>query len=172
LLNPIVGEVEPLIIVPEHKTPLPGGRRESQSDVFMLARHANGTMACTIEGKVDEPFGPTVGQQMIDASSGQKQRMEYLCHRLRLTTCPDQIHYQLLHRTVSALIEADRFHASDAAMIVHSFSPTERWFDAFTAFVELLGGSTPRVGEPIVLPNAGKRLILGWAKGDAHFRTL
>lgn len=172
VLMPVVGPVEPLVIIPEHKTPLPGGRRESQSDVFMLGRHAAGTIACTIEGKVDEPFGPTVGKQMTEASVGQRQRMDYLCERLGLRACPDHIHYQLLHRTVSAIIEADRFDAVDAAMIVHSFSPTVKWFEAFAAFVELLGGNAPRIGEPIVIDNGSKRLILGWAKGDAHFRTL
>jgi len=95
LLEPHVGPVNPLIIVPEHKTPLPGGRRESQSDVFLLARHAKGTIACTIEGKVDEPFGPTVGQQMAEASPGRTERFDYLCERLGLSACPNHIHYQL-----------------------------------------------------------------------------
>ena len=170
LLTPVLGPVEPLIIVPEHKTPLPGGSRESQSDVFMLGRHANGTVTCTIEGKVEEPFGPTVGQQMMDASAGQKERMEYLCEQLGLATCPDHIHYQLLHRTVSALIEADRFNATDAAMIVHSFSPSAKWFDAFAAFVDLLGGTEASVGKPIVITGLSKPLILGWAAGDQRFR--
>lgn len=172
IISPVVGPVSPLVIIPEHKTPLPGGRRDSQSDVFMLARHANGTIACTIEGKVDEPFGPTVGQQMAEASTGQTERMNYLCERLGMTDCPNHIHYQLLHRTVSALIEADRFCTADAAMIVHSFSPTRKWFDAFAAFVELLGGGVARVGEPAVLDRNGTRLILGWATGDPRFRAL
>ena len=151
VLSPAIGVVEPLVIVPEHKTPLPGGRRESQSDVFLLARHANGTIACTIEGKVDEAFGPTVGQKLAGASGGQSQRMAYLCERLGLAKCPEHIHYQLLHRTVSALIEADRFDARDAAMIVHSFSPANKWFDAFAAFVELLCGGAVRPGEPVII---------------------
>ena len=127
LLRPVLGAVEPLIVVPEHRTPLPGGRRENESDVFMLGRYTAGTVACTIEGKVEEPFGPTVGQQMVGASPGHNQRMAYLCERLGLPSCPNNIHYQLLHRMVSALIEADRFNATDAAMIVHSFSPTAKW---------------------------------------------
>jgi hypothetical protein len=170
LLAPITGALEPLVIIPEHKTPLPGGRRESQSDVFLLARHGRGTIACTIEGKVDEPFGPTVGKQMSSASIGQTERMAYLCQRLRLETCPEHIHYQLLHRTVSALIEANRFCTTEAAMVVHSFSPTKKWFDAFLAFVDLLGGGEARVGQPVVISGLEKPLILGWAIGDARFR--
>lgn len=170
ILVSAVGSVEPLVIIPEHKTPLPGGSRESQSDVFLLARYSEGTIACSIEGKVDEPFGPTVGQQMIAASKGQAERMSYLCERLGLHACPDHIHYQLLHRTVSALIEAHRFNARQAAMIVHSFSPTKKWFDAFATFVDLLGGGEVRPNEPVVIHNVGIPLILGWAVGDQRFR--
>ncbi len=170
LLDPVVGPVEPLAIIPEHKTPLPGGTRESQSDVFLLARHAEGTIACTIEGKVDEPFGPTVGKQMLGASPGQIERTRFLMAQLGLSACPDHIHYQLVHRTVSALIEAERFDTTDAAMIVHSFSPTRRWFDAFAAFVDLLGCGVAEPGVPMIVEGLGRRLILGWAAGDPVFR--
>lgn len=175
LLEAALGEVEPLMIIPEHKTALPGGRRESQSDVFLLARHGagkeeGGTVACTIEGKVDEPFGPTVAQQMAAASSGKTERLAYLCERLGLPDCPGEVHYQLLHRSVSALIEADRFAANRAAMIVHSFSPERRWFDAFARFVELLGGEA-RADEAVMVKVPGGTLLLGWACGEQRFRA-
>lgn len=169
LLEGAMGKVEPLIIIPEHKTALPGGRRESQSDVFVLARHATGTVACTIEGKVDEPFGPTVAQQMAEASSGKAERLDYLCRRLGLSDCPTDVHYQLLHRSVSALIEADRFAANQAAMIVHSFSPEHRWFDAYARFVEFLGGTAEADGATTVEVPGGT-LVLGWACGEQRFR--
>ncbi len=171
LLEEALGTVEPLVVIPEHKTPLPGGRRESQSDVFVLARHATGTVACTIEGKVDEPFGPTVTQQIAEASSGKTERMDFLCRRLGLADCPGEVHYQLLHRSVSALIEADRFASNQAAMIVHSFSPEQRWFDAYSRFVELLGGTADADGATMVdVP--GRTLLLGWACGDQRFREM
>jgi hypothetical protein len=170
ILKPVLGPVEPLITIPEYKTKLPGGRRESQSDVFMLGRHSTGTVACAIEGKVDEPFGPTVAQQMAAPSMGQTERMNFLCRRLKLNDCPGKIHYQLLHRTVSALIEADRFCTTHAAMIVHSFSPTKKWFDAFGDFVTLLGGEGVKLGEPIVINGLGQPLIFGWAAGADRFR--
>lgn len=171
LLEGALGTVEPLVIIPERKTPLPGGQRESQSDVFLLARHATGTVACTIEGKVEEPFGPTVAQQMAEASSGKTERMDYLCSQLGLTGCPGEVHYQLLHRSVSALIEAERFAANRAAMIVHSFSPERRWFDAYARFVELLGGTAESDGATIVKVPSGT-LLLGWACGDQRFRQM
>lgn len=37
------------------------------------------------------------------------------------------------------MIEARRFKTDAAVMIVHSFSPTGRWFDAFARFVALFG---------------------------------
>lgn len=171
LLEANLGTVEPLIVIPEHKTVLPGGKRESQSDVFLLARHASGTVACAIEGKVDEPFGPTVAQQMTEASSGKTERMDYLCRRLGLSDCPGEVHYQLLHRSVSALIEAERFAANRAAMIVHSFSPDRRWFDAYARFVELLGG-TAMVDGAAMVEVPGGTLLLGWACGDQRFRAM
>ena len=139
--------------------------------MFLLARHEVGTVACTIEGKVDEPFGPTVAQQMTDASSGKTERLNFLCERLGLSGCPGEVHYQLLHRSVSALIEADRFAANRAAMIVHSFSPERRWFEAFARFVELLGG-TPEADGPTMVAVPGGTLLLGWACGEQRFRTM
>ena len=58
--------------------------------------------------------------------------MNYLCALLGLGELPHpQIRYQLLHRTASAIIEARRFKTDEAAMIVHSFSPSKMWFDDF-----------------------------------------
>jgi Domain of unknown function (DUF6946) len=51
--------LEPLLIVPEYRIPLPGGSRASQTDVFVLARSATGLVTIAVEGKVDEAFGPT-----------------------------------------------------------------------------------------------------------------
>jgi hypothetical protein len=53
----------------------------------------------------------------------------------------DDIGYQLLHRTVSALLTARAFHAGTAVMLVHSFSPESRWREDFEAFAAALGGS-------------------------------
>lgn len=159
-----------MITLPEHKTALLGGSRESQSDVFTLLRHSGGLVACTIEGKVNEPFGPTVAQQMAGASSGKVTRLRYLCELLGIGDCPTDVHYQLLHRTASALIEAERFCASDAAMIVHSFSAERRWFEAFQRFCFVLGCGLVASGEPVTLTvPGGKRLVLGWACGDSRF---
>ncbi len=169
ILSAALGPTELCFAFPEHKTPLPGGSRDSQSDVFALGRHGTGLVACTIEGKVDEPFGPTISEQMRQFSKGKAERLAYLYAMLGLNDCPAHIHYQLLHRTVSALIEAEKFNCNDAAMIVHSFSPERRWFDAFANFVELFGQDAT-TGQPITLTMAsGRRLHLGWACGDPRY---
>jgi hypothetical protein len=172
ILGPAFGLFELLLTIPEHKTELPGGRRESQSDVFALIRHETGLATCTIEGKVDEPFGPLVGEWMKDASPGKKQRIAYICDLLGLSEFPAAVHYQLLHRTASALIEAERFHAGDAAMIVHSFSPERRWFEAYERFCEVMT-CRAEVGVPaVVTVPSGRRLALGWACGEQRFREM
>ena len=162
-----------LLAVPEHKTPLPGARRESQSDLFALVGSRNGLIAVTIEGKVDEPFGPRVEKWNPDESSGKRERFDYLCSLLEIDGCPPNIHYQLLHRTGSALIEAERFSASHAAMIVHSFSPERRWFEAYADFVHVVIGSRVDAARPQkVTLRDGRSLLLAWASGDQAFRSL
>ncbi len=172
ILEAAFGPTELLLAIPEHKTPLPGGRRESQSDVFALGRHAGGVVACTIEGKVDEPFGPTVGEWMRDASPGKVERLSYICDLLGIRDCPEDVHYQLLHRTASALIEARRFNGRDAAMIVHSFSPQRRWFGAYEQFVAAMGSESLHGRPTIVHAADGQPLLLGWACGDPSFREM
>ena len=161
---------ELLAAFPEWKVPLPGGDRDSQSDVFALVRCGTQTLAVAIEAKVSETFGPTVAEWLVNASDGKKERLAYLCERLGL----DQngigaLRYQLFHRTVSAIIERDRFGMDVAAMIVHSFSQTHEWIDDYQAFVRILGGSGERgVLDCVQLPD-GQPLHLGWATGDAQF---
>jgi hypothetical protein len=171
LLSAALGPVKLLLAIPEHKTALPGGKRDSQSDVFALVRSGEGLVACTIEGKVDEPFGPTLGEWLIGASAGKSLRLKSICELLGLSSCPPEIHYQLLHRTAAALLEAEHFAASSGAMIVQSFSPEHRWFEEFQRFAELFG-RPPAVGDPLVFTApSGRTLILGWACGDQAFRT-
>lgn len=165
------GPSELILAIPEHKTVLPGGRRESQADVFILVRHPQGLATYTIEGKVDEPFGPTVGEWMIEASAGKSERLRYISELLGLSEIPPDIHYQLLHRTASALIEAERFDAKLAGMIVHSFSPTQRWRGAFERFAQLFGATAEGDAPMTLTVPSGRSLMLGWATGSQTFRS-
>lgn len=159
-----------LFAIPEHKVALPGGRRESQCDVFALARTEDETIAVAVEAKVNEPFGPTVGEWMVGASAGKTERITFIRDLIGLPVGPiEHVRYQLLHRTAAAVLEASRFKTDRAAMIVQSFSQEHRWFEDFAAFTELLGLEAER-GEPLrhILPS-GKSLDLGWAVGSAAF---
>ncbi len=169
LLKPF-GEVELLLAIPEYKVELPGGERASQNDVFTLLRTRDGLIAGMIEGKVAESFGPTLEEWRKEASPEKIERLTHLCTKLGI---PDQFpagtRYQLLHRGASAVIEAERFHAHDAAVIVHSFSPTDASFADYRTFLGLFG-KTGLPGQLVVLGTpCGIRLWAGWANGNAKF---
>lgn len=170
LQHAALATAEPLLILPEWKVPLPGGSRPSQNDAWVLAKGNNCLISITIEGKVNEPFDKTIGEWKMESSLGKKSRLEYLFEVLGIQgPVPDSIRYQLLHRTASAIIEAERFGARHAAMIVHSFSPTDQWFDDFSAFVALFG-HTAKVGHlTATVARRGLPLYLGWAHGDERF---
>jgi len=116
---------ELLAVIPEHKTPLPPDfhHAPSRSDALAFVRSEGKVYAVAVEGKVYEPFGPTVGKWRKGESDGKVERLKFICQTLGLNYPPDdEIRYQLLHRSASAVIEAERFHADCAAMIVHSFA--------------------------------------------------
>ena len=165
--------IEMLLAFPEWKTPLPGSRRPSQSDVFALAKSAGRLVAITVEAKVSEPSDNVVSDWMDPPTPGKRERLRYLCDCLGLDLDQvDGIRYQLLHRTVSSLIEADRFGASRTLMLVHSLSPTNEWFEDFERFASLFDARaeinsivpiTRRRTERLKF--ADIRLRLGWVSG-------
>lgn len=163
-------DVKPLLILPEWKVPLPGGKTPSQNDVWVLAKVGDEFISIAIEGKVDESFDKTLGEWKVNASTGKKERLEYLVSCLGLNSePPDGIYYQLMHRTASAVIEAERFGAKAAVMLVHSFSATSTRFPEFREFVRLFGIEA-QVG---VLGTTRARndlpLHLGWVRGDERY---
>ncbi|RVT82140.1 hypothetical protein DXV76_16820 [Rhodobacteraceae bacterium CCMM004] len=149
---------ELLFAVPEHKVPLPGRGAASQCDVFALTGGPPGLWTVAVEAKVREPFGPTVAEWLEGASDGKRQRLSAVVGMLGLTPPVVQLRWQLLHRTAAAVIEARRFHATGAAMLVHSFAAEAAWRDDFDTFAAAMGGATP------VLPS-GPLLRLGWCAG-------
>lgn len=163
---------ELLVAIPEHKVPLPGGQRPSQTDLFALLRREGRTISCAFEGKVDETFGPTLGEWRKDQSSGKTKRLDHICSLLGLTQpLRDPLRYQLLHRSASAVIEAERFKTDDAAMIVHSFSPNDTGFPDFVPFAELFGLHPTRNQLLTFALPAGKPMHLAWVTGDSKFLT-
>ena len=162
--------IEFLVGFPEYKVPLPGGKRPSQSDIFVLAHSQGQLITIAVEGKGAESFGPSVAEWQKRDSKGKRLRYDYLCQLLGLAgKSLDSIRYQLLHRTASALIEAERFDASAAMMMVHSFSQEHLWFEDYQAFMNLfLKRGTPNsvthVGE-----RSGVDLYMAWVTGEERY---
>jgi len=164
-------KIELLLAFPEYQVPLPGGRRPSQSDLLVVAKDGDGELVViAVEGKVAEPFGPTVAQWNSPGSTGRRERLGYLQQLLGLSDeLPNEIRYQLLHRTASALIEACRFNARSAVMLVHSFSQDAPWFDDFQAFLGLFGVQSQPNQLQWLRDLQGIDLYAGWVKGNEEF---
>jgi hypothetical protein len=167
--HPQLLAIEPLLVIPEYQVPLPGGRRASQTDVFVVARSSAGLVTIAVEGKVEEAFGPTLAERRSDESEGVGARITFLQKCLGLSDVPGAIRYQLLHRAASAIIAAQQYFASHAVMLVHSFSSSDRWFDDFAAFAKLFN-RTGRIGELVTVGScSGVELHIGWCKGNQRF---
>jgi hypothetical protein len=135
---PSLKNLKTVFAIPEHKVPLPGGGRPSQNDVWVLGESSDGLVSIAVEGKVSEAFGPTVGEWLKNETAGKDERLNFLCAELGLEYPPPlKTRYQLLHRTVSAILEAKRFRAQEAVMVVHTFSQTNEWFEDYQYFLSL-----------------------------------
>lgn len=163
-------EPEPLFAVPEHQVELPGGKAASQNDAFLLCGVGDGLAAVMVEGKVDEPFGPTLGEWLESASPGKLTRLDALRTTLGIEgELNPALRYQLFHRTASAVIEARRFRAQHAVCLVHSFSPTARWRDDFERFARRLGSEPVGSGWAQVPGATNPTLHLAWVAGEARY---
>jgi hypothetical protein len=160
---------EGLVAIPEYEVPLPGGARASHNDLFVLGWIGCDLAVIMIEGKVDESFGPLLGEWLAGASPGKLERLAFLRSKLGIDgELEHSVRYQLLHRVASPLIEAERIGARYAAMIVHSFSTVDACLDDYCAFCGVLGVAgtknrlerVGRAGEP--------ELWVGWVSGEAE----
>jgi hypothetical protein len=133
----------------------------------------------SLEGKVNEPFDRLVSEWLEapqkdgtpGPNSGRKTRLTQLCDQLELEEeVAKPLRYQLLHRTAAALIEAQRFTARHALMLVHSFSPTDTWFADYAAVANALGVEVTAPDSMVsVRERQGVALYLGWVKGEPAF---
>jgi len=163
--------IELLLAFPEYKVPLPGGSRASQSDIFVLAKGDDQLVSIMVEGKASEPFGKTIVEWKKDNSKGKHIRLKFLLEELGLEENKqiDTIRYQLLHRMASAIIEAKRFKAENALMLVHSFSKSNEWFDDYSQFLALFGLNA-KVDSLVFAKNiSGINLYFSWVKGDEKY---
>ena len=169
VLSSVFPEIELLFAFPEHQVPLPGGGHSSQNDIWALAHSHDQLVSITVEGKVSEPFGPTIHEWQAASSPGKTKRLAYLLSLLELPSPPESLRYQLLHRTASAIIEARRCNAVHAVMLVHSFSRSEEWFADYADFVTLMGGTASINSVVSVGSKSGVSLHIAWVQGNTDY---
>jgi len=167
--------IELLMAFPEYKVPLPPySSRPSQSDIFILAKGNDQLVSIMVEGKVDESFGEIIGDWKLHDRGGKKVRLRFLCDVLQLHVNKiDYIRYQLLHRTASAVIEAKKFEAVNALMVVHSFSQlkeknNERFQD-YCQFLKLFDVEGKMNSLAFAKNIGGINLYFGWVKGEKRY---
>lgn len=122
---PVCADAHVLLAVPELCTPVPGRGKPSQTDLWALLSAPAGLITLSVEAKATEDFGPRVGEWLAksrESNANRRDRLQGLCQELGLD--PDgvgELRYQLLHRTVACLLEATRWRASAAILLVQHF---------------------------------------------------
>lgn len=167
-------EAELLDAVFERTTNLGTPGAPSQTDLLAVMALPKANAVLAVEGKVDEPFGETVGKWLgPNPPSGKTARLKRLCATLGLNhDVIGDLHYQLLHRTCAAIYEAQRFRYPSAMMLVHSFDPLSAWFEKFEYFAGAIGFSVKgqnQVSDPRQFE--GVSLRLAWVKDSPCSRT-
>jgi len=156
-----------VLAIPEHQVPLAGGARASQTDLWLLATTSRGLLSVVVEAIGNQGFDPAV--RVEKEETGPPELWAALCRFLEIEQSPDApVRSRLLHRTATALLEARRFFARGAAVIVHSFSQGRAGFGDFQHFVGVMGGRLDGPGQlASVAPREGIELFFGWAQGPA-----
>ena len=105
----------------------------SMTDLMAYGRNAKGDpIVVAVEGKADQPFGSRVwswvrGDERDPTMAAEprrtrRPRLEFLSQHLGQSIPSDSpLRYQLLHRTVSAVLEGQLHGAAAALVLVHAF---------------------------------------------------
>jgi hypothetical protein len=162
--SPEFREASLLFAFPEHKVPLRGGARASQTDVWTILRGPLGLISMAVEAKADESFGDTLEVWQRTPSPGKTVRLSQLREVLKFVTeFPPSIRYQLLHRTASAIIEARRIGAPFAIMMVQSFRENSISQRDYAAFGNCFGATLSPNALVGIEGHTIPQLYLGWA---------
>jgi hypothetical protein len=152
----------------ERKVDLESEGRPSQTDLLAVIGIGKRLAVVAVEAKAGEPFGEVV-EQWLDGSDGKDKRLKGLRKILGLSRkAALPLCYQLLHRSASAVLEAQRYRTDIAVLLVHSFSDDKKGFADFSAFLKALGVKNPRPGAlsgPIKLKHVS--LYAGWVEDKA-----
>lgn len=142
-ITPELGLVEFPVFLDTRKAP-------SMTDTMVYCRSANDEdVVIAVEGKATESFGPQIAPWLrgdeqnvslsIPVRPTRVKRLAFLSEVLRLEVPHDStLRYQLLHRTVSAVLEASKTSAAAAVMLVHSFAESQDNWDDFATYLRAL----------------------------------
>ena len=161
--NPDLMGAELLLAVPEYRVKLDDDRRPSQSDLWAILWTPKGHVSVTVEAKAGEEFDKTIEQWLKQESGGKERRLAFLTKELALSgPPPDFIRYQLVHRTVAAVLEARRCHFELALMLVQSFDESPSSWSDYEKFANLFGINAVRgeITGPRQIDDIS--LYLGW----------
>jgi len=162
-----------LLGIPEHQVDLEGGGHASQTDFWALIDAPSGVCSLAVEAKAGESFDKLVSDWLIASPasaggserrpSGKPARLKQLCELLEF----DEEHakscrYQLLHRSVVAILEALRFRLTTAVFLVHAFGKNTDSFEAFQHWARLLGVDASADRLHRVGVRAGVTLWIAW----------
>lgn len=107
----------------------------SMTDLMAYGHNEKGdSIVLAVEGKANEPFASRVwawvrgDEKNPTMTTAPRQtrlrRLEFLSKHLSKTIGPNStLRYQLLHRTVSAVLEAQLHGAAAAVVLIHAFGP-------------------------------------------------
>lgn len=139
----------------------------SQTDLLAVLGIGDELAVMAVEAKVTESFGQPVAEWLGDGGPGKVDRLQRLCALLGFD--PGEVgdlRYQLFHRTAAAIVEARRYRAKKAIMMVHSFCPDATGLPDFCAFFERMGvagAGRDVISRPVQIGDIA--LWVGWA-GD------
>ena len=137
-------------------------RRRAAAVRWIVAALAGAVLV--VEAKVDEGFDKRVSDWLGDGSEGKRDRLARLCALLGIAEADaGPLRYQLFHRTAAAILEARRYRASKAVMLVQSFCPDASGYGDYVAFGEQMGLTDLRRDEVSrALELRGVALRIGW----------
>ena len=118
--------------IPEHVTPLPERGEGRNHDLLLEGRGPSGSVVISVEAKVDESFGETIGgywnmgRQSVTPTRAPERIEALLSMVFGPAARPDadpwrELRYQLLTAVAGTAVEATLRRAHTAVVIVHEF---------------------------------------------------
>ncbi len=165
-LTPDYMLVEKPVFLDNHKAP-------SMTDIMVYCNMKTvEPFVLAVEGKANEAFDKTVADWILDGTAAPKptrvHRLDFLRRELGVDVPEDStLRYQLIHRSVSALLESGLHGEVSCMLLIHSFggkTPTN-WTD-YVAFLNHIGIANPVknvVSGPVKLgQNKDKDFYAAW----------